>query len=135
MGSEEVDEILGDLKYGSKDPTVFFNNPRYGLHHNTVTSHNLQRFIPNLYWATVLGPPYVELFGKELLLGAPAFKTAELDEGRIYMQLSPDPMDFVANYPLQNNARRIVREYLGHDAFLNYTLPLDHRYTVPTFRF
>jgi len=42
MGSEEVDEILGDLKYGSKDPKLFFNNPRNGLHLNVVTSHDIR---------------------------------------------------------------------------------------------
>jgi len=75
------------------------------------------------------------MFGKGLLLGSPAFKTAELAVGSIYMQLSPSPSDFVSNYAFQSNARRIVREYLGHNAFLDYSLPLDHQYTVPTFRF
>jgi hypothetical protein len=32
----------------------------------------LQRYIPDLYWFTILGPPYVRLFGRDRLLEAPA---------------------------------------------------------------
>jgi len=134
MAQEEVAEILGDLANGVSNPRLLFDNPRNGLHRNIVTSHHLQRFLPNLYWATIFGPPYVDLFGKELLLTAPAFQVTELAEKCVYMQLSPNPLDFASDYASQNRSRQHIKDYLDHDAFLDYSYPLDHRYSVPTFR-
>lgn len=105
-------------------------NVRLGL---GVNSSQLRRSIPNLYWATVFGPPYVELFGRELLLSAPAPVVKELDYGGIYIQLSDNILDFRDRFEEVDAVRRRVKEHLNHNAFYDRSLGPDHVYNVPVF--
>jgi hypothetical protein len=60
---------------GTRDPSLF------------VPSIKLRtKYIPDVYWLTFFGPPYVKLFGRERLLSAPAYKVEELSYGGISLQ-------------------------------------------------
>src|SRR6476619_5796824 len=46
-----------------------------------VVTHRLKKYLPDIYWMTVFGAPYVRLFSQELLLSAPAYQVQELENG------------------------------------------------------
>ncbi len=99
-----------------------------------VSTHKLIRYIPDLYWLTVFGSPYVEGFGRERLLSAPAHRVTELEYGGIMLQLSESPMDFVTDPVRLATIRRDVKQYLNPNAFFDESLPTGHTYDVPQFR-
>jgi len=41
----------------------------------------VSRALPGLYWINYLGPPYVELIGRQRLLAAPAWSVRALGDG------------------------------------------------------
>ncbi|TAK30235.1 MAG: hypothetical protein EPO21_19615 [Chloroflexota bacterium] len=47
------------------------------------------RKIAYLFWANFFGPPYVERYGRDFLLGAPGWRVEELSDGGILYVLSP----------------------------------------------
>ena len=49
----------------------------------------LKRKLKYINWVNVFGPPYVQKYGREFLLGLPGHKVEELPDGSIYHQLSP----------------------------------------------
>jgi hypothetical protein len=53
-----------------------------------AASQDLQRRIPELYWATVLGAPYLEMFGKDRVLAAPGYSTASLSSEAVLLQIT-----------------------------------------------
>lgn len=99
-----------------------------------VATHRLVRYIPDLYWATVFGPPYIELFGKERLLSAPAPVVEELDESHIYIQLSESPLDLLDDFATVDKVRRRVKDHLNNDAFFDLNASQGHTYNAPKFR-
>jgi len=52
-----------------------------------IASKDIQQCIPDVYWLTVFGPPYVRLFGRDKLLAAPVYKAAALTDGIVILQL------------------------------------------------
>lgn len=79
-----------------------------------VTTQVLSRGLPDVYWGTVLGPPYVKLFSREVILSAPAFSVTELRSGAIYIQLTAAYTD---SDQAITSARERLKEHLGPDAF------------------
>ena len=92
-----------------------------------VTTHQLRKYIPDLYWVTVFGEPYVELFGKERLLSVPAYLVKELDYGGVWIQLCESPLEFVSDYERVNRSRQQAKEHLGLNAFFDFTKWLSAR--------
>src|SRR5690349_21579133 len=39
-----------------------------------LSTHRLNESLPDLYWLTILGKPYIELFGRDRVLSSPAHK-------------------------------------------------------------
>jgi hypothetical protein len=58
-----------------------------------VTTHLLKKYIPDIYWVTMFGKPYVDLFSRERLLSAPAYSARELANGSISIQLTEFPSE------------------------------------------
>ncbi len=82
-----------------------------------VVTHELRHCLPDIFWGTVFGPPYVALFGKEKLLNAPVFAAEQIAENMVYIQLTQDITD-VANDPAAMALhRKAFKDYLGVDAF------------------
>lgn len=82
-----------------------------------LSTEKLKRGLPNLFWLTLLGPPYVKLFGRERLYDAPAENVDYLDDDLIALQLSPSWSDIGAHYAAVDGTRELCRRHLGEDAF------------------
>ena len=82
-----------------------------------LTTHVLRHWLPDIFWGTVFGPPYVALFGKDRLLSAPAVVAEEIATNMVYIQLTDNIAD-VANDPVHMTlCRKTFKDYLGVDAF------------------
>ena len=82
-----------------------------------VTTWDLRKGLPDLYWGTVFGKPYVELFGAERLAQVPVARREELAPGVFYLQLTDDLEDVRARPQLVEQARAVAKQSLGIDAF------------------
>jgi hypothetical protein len=111
--------------------------------HLFVTTHLLRHWLPDMLWATVLGPAYVRMFGKERVLSAPAYLVEELGPETIYLQLTPKLSDINERFVDVMAARQRVKMHLGIDAFFQSALAYDWRkhpesagkvFRVPEFR-
>jgi hypothetical protein len=98
-----------------------------------VTSHVLWKFVPDIYWMTVFGKPYVKVFSRERLLSCPAHRTHELDNGSIIIQLTPELTDAAADETAFEGARQRARSHLDNDAFFDPLKGSDYQYRVPEF--
>jgi hypothetical protein len=98
-----------------------------------ISTHQLRKYLPNLTWATVFGAPYVELFGREKVLSAPAFLVQEMHENIFYVQLSENFSDFKSQYQEINTTRQAVKKHLGVNAFFDPEASESQIYKVPSF--
>ncbi len=84
----------------------------------------LKRKLKYINWVNIFGPPYVEKYGREFLLGLPGYRIEELPDGGIFHQLSPT---FVAHDLKAARAlRREVVEYCAR-AGLKVTCKAPYR--------
>lgn len=117
----------------------------------------LTRWLPDLRWAQVFGPPYVRLFGMEKLLSVPAYKVEEIGPETVYLQLSESLFDMHEQYEAVDAERQKVKAHLDDNIFFdlkksryylerkndtgprcrtaNQILPEDHIYRTPLFEF
>lgn len=124
-----------DIAQGIVNGTVFCLNPAKRRYSLTVTTKELLQYIPDIYWATVLGLPYVQHFGREKILSTPAFIIRELSNGSIYLQISETPLDLETSPAKLNLIRQAIKEHLNQNSFFDPAAPADHIYSVPNFRF
>jgi hypothetical protein len=85
-----------------------------------LATHRLREGLPDLPWATLFGPPYVELFGRERLLNTPAAHVEQL-AGGVYMQLTPKITDVAVSREMYLATQKAAREHLDSGAFLGET--------------
>jgi len=93
-------------------------------------SRKLQQLIPDIYWLTVFGAPYVKMFGRERLLSTPVFK-AEAQGEQVVLQLTPSIED-VRNATAYEEVKKRVKAHLGEDAFFMPGKPEDFPYRHPS---
>jgi hypothetical protein len=94
---------------------------------------NLRRAIPDLYWATFLGPEYVNMFGLERVLSTPCHSVEIMSDGGALITLAPSPLDY-SNEPTHFEAlRERAKKHLGIEAFSEGDI--FHIGKVPEFRF
>lgn len=122
-----------DLEMAFANGTGACLDPQRKRYHLIVTSGDLRQYVPDLYWATVLGPAYINHFGKDRILSSPAPIVKELDGDHILLQLSDSPLDLETNYSRVNAVRRGIKEHLNTNSFFNMNAPEDHVYNVPVF--
>ncbi len=79
----------------------------------------LERSLPDIYWRTYFGQPYIEEIGRERLLSAPAFRVFPAGENLVGIQLTEDPLDAVRFAQAFLAARDRVRQHLGNDLFFH----------------
>lgn len=72
---------------------------------NAFIPDNLCVRCPALKWRTYFGPPYIELLGRDTLLGAPCFKTEEVGDcvvlqlaETVFDEIPPSARDSVVDY-------------------------------------
>jgi hypothetical protein len=82
-----------------------------------VTTWDLRKGLPDLYWGTVFGGPYVELFGARRLAEAPVARCGEIAPGMFYLQLTDDLDDLRERPELVQRVRAEAKRFLGLDAF------------------
>ncbi len=75
-----------EIDRGRRNGTITALNRKGTKFSFLLASKDLQKRIPDLYWMTVFGKPYVEMFGEEKLLSAPAFRSDRLSNGLIALQ-------------------------------------------------
>jgi hypothetical protein len=98
-----------------------------------VTTHLLRRYIPDIYWTTVFGDPYINLFSRARLLTAPAYRVRELANGSILIQLTEhldESDEALRSYQTQ---KALVKRHLNCDAFFSPEKGTDHQYSIPNF--
>jgi hypothetical protein len=100
----------------------------------SVTTHELKKNIPDLYWATVLGTSYSRLFGESKLRSVEGlYRLEELNPGQFYIQMSQRLSDLETDFELLSKRRGLVKEYLNSNAFFDPSNPPSHRYSSPVF--
>ncbi len=85
-----------------------------------LTTHCLREGLPDVPWAMLYGPPYVDLFGRERLLKTPAAHVEET-AGGVYVQLTPTAADVAVGRKSYLAAQQAAKEYLNSGAFLGET--------------
>jgi len=98
-----------------------------------LSSFIMRENLPNLYWLTVFGAPYVALFGRERLLSTPAAKAQALGGECISIQLTEDLMDCRREPDRVEAARTLAKRHLNSNAFFDPQLNPNHLYATPTF--
>jgi len=109
----------------------------YGyMRHEVVASGRigltLERGLPGIYWANFFGPLYVEFFGREKFLSAPAYFKEELPDGGFLLLTAPSPLDY--GRPEVRALEEALMDHLGRDAFFEKARP-DKLCRVPQFTF
>lgn len=89
---------------------------RHTMPFGSLTTHHLREGLPDMPWAMLFGPPYVELFGRERLLATPAARVEPIGGG-VYVQLTGAPADVAKKRDDYLAAQRTAKEHLDHDAF------------------
>ena len=85
----------------------------------SIYTHTLRHWLPDLYWGTVFGKAYVDMFGLDCLLSAPAYEVKQLSDEAVYLQLSPNLQDLHDDFDAVQAVRDAVKDHLGRDAFFN----------------
>ncbi|EOQ98269.1 hypothetical protein LEP1GSC195_1470 [Leptospira wolbachii serovar Codice str. CDC] len=98
-----------------------------------ITSFVLKKYIPNLYWFTILGPTYVNFFGKKRIEETPCFKVIKISECCYGLQLTENLMDLKNNFEYFNQIRTKAKTHLGTSAFFDLKLGRDYKYSTPDF--
>ena len=122
-----------EIPKGRKNESIAYLNTAHTEKHLYVVSHDLVKFLPDIYWTTVFGRPYVQLFSRERLLSCPAYRVKELDNGSIVIQLTPELKDIIVEEAAFERVRQEARNHLNNDAFFDLAKGLDYPYRVPEF--
>lgn len=77
----------------------------------------LERGLPDLGWATLLGPAWTTLIGPDRLATTPAHAVTELVPDTWLLQLTPDPDDVHHDHDAFTHARTLATHHLGPDLF------------------
>jgi len=80
-------------------------------------THLLRHWLPDVFWGTVFGPPYVRLLGKDRLLSAPAYLVEELGAETIYVQLTENLTDVVEDGNAIQSFRTAFKQHFRDDVF------------------
>lgn len=86
----------------------------------------MKRRLKHIGWVNFFGPPYVERYGRDFLLGLPGYKTEVLPDGGVFHQLSPT---FVAADEAE--AKRLQREVIAYCRRHGYKVTCFAPYVIP----
>ncbi|MBR1086705.1 hypothetical protein JQ621_04365 [Bradyrhizobium manausense] len=120
-----------DIDVGLATETVAFLDAKRSKKSLFLTTHVLNKYLPDIYWITVFGKPYVDLFSRGRLLSAPAFQVRELSNGSILMKLFEDissceEMDY-------EKRKREVKQHISASAFFDLSKATSYIYSAPEF--
>ncbi len=122
-----------EIPRGRANKSISFLDRARTEKHLYVVTHHLSKSLPDVYWMTLFGKPYVELFSRERLMSCPAYRVKEMDNGSIVVQLTPELKDITADEATFERVRQDARNHLDNDAFFDLAKGIDYRYRVPEF--
>lgn len=122
-----------DVKYGMQCGTVQQLDSKGTRFNLSVTTQDLLGGLPDLYWATIFGPAYIRLFGRETILSAPAPFVRELSEDALYLQLSEQIGDLKTHHAEVHAVKERVKSHLNKNAFFDPESSAAHQYSTPHF--
>jgi hypothetical protein len=82
--------------------------------------------LKHIAWVNFFGPPYVEKYGREFLLGLPGYRTELLPDGGVFHQLSPT---FVGGDEAE--AHRLRQEVVAYCRRHGYKVTCFAPYVIP----
>jgi len=94
---------------------------------------DINRALPDIYWANFLGPEYVDMFGNQKVFSAPCHSVERLSDGGALLLVSPSPKDYLEDLNGFEKDRERLKNYLGLEAF--DTGEINYRGKVPKFRY
>ena len=100
-----------------------------------LASKDIQQRMPELYWASVFGDPYLKMFERDRLLSTPGFAVESLSNGAVLLQLTDKLADVAERPGVFDDARAQAKVHLGIEAFFQPDLADSHVYRVPFFEF
>lgn len=98
-------------------------------------SLKIRQGLPGLYWLTVFGRPYINLFGYDRLLETPAKAVQELSNGSVKIKLTNFLRDDKESWQEFRQVRERCKDHLGRRAFLDHSARHVGDYQVPQFQF
>ncbi len=122
-----------EITRGRESGSVFFLNTAMTEKNLFVPTPVLKRYIPDVYWITLFGAPYIRLFSRERLLSAPVHRVDELENGSIILQLTGHLDDTVTEEAAFERLRSSVRKHLDCDAIFDEKKGPKCGYRVPQF--
>jgi hypothetical protein len=105
-----------EIDFGRRNRTAWNLDKKATRFFFAIHSQFLQQCLPDVYWLTIFGPPYVKLFGEEKILSAPASQTEVIGQKMVLMQLTPRLED-VRNTATFRDLKSRVKAHLGADTF------------------
>jgi hypothetical protein len=99
----------------------------------TITTHQLRQGIPDLYWLTLFGKPYVTLFGRERILSSPNAIIEEPKHDLFSIQLSENISAVATNSDELFQTAQRIKQHLNNNAFFDNELGRNYAYNVPDF--
>lgn len=101
-----------------------------------VTTRDLNESLPDLYFGTFFGRPYIDLFGASKLKSVSGCYSNEfLHNDLFYLQICEEISDVENDFARFDRLRENARLRLDSDAFWDRSLDSSHRYNTPTFSF
>jgi len=112
-----------EIEAGRRNGAVLALDRRATRFTFSISSRDIRMCIPDVYWMTVFGAPYVKMFGRDRLLSAPVHTAETLVEAAISLQFTPSLEDVRADASLFAETKRRLKEFLGEDAFFAVERP------------
>jgi hypothetical protein len=128
-----VEQIVDGLRQKARVKgfaSVLLNIEIIGL--STV---QLRKCLPNLYWLNIFGKPYVNLFGFEKLYSTNCEKVSTLPYGGVALTLSQGIADTAEGWQEFEQIREKCKCHLGADFFPDSSLPSSQKCCTPEFGF
>jgi hypothetical protein len=147
--SSKLDQYLTVVKrlyFGLGASYGFVNTHEMGQHFDKQGKEygiaiDLRRALPDIYWANLFGPEYVEMFGERKIMSAPGHRVEKLPDGGVLLTLTSSPFDFDTDRERFENRRVQLKQHLGIEAFDPSdwnpfeTADWTHHGRTPNFRF
>jgi hypothetical protein len=75
---------------------------------------DLWKRLPDVAWATILGGPYVSMFGQTRVLSTPCSRVERLGPNHFWLEATNSPFE-----PVPEDVRSMIRAHLGEESFMS----------------
>jgi hypothetical protein len=116
-------DAIADLEFG-------FVSSRKEHRRRSFPGKLTQR-LPGVYWATLFGGAYIDLFGLEKLLSAPCDRIQRLTGSKVLLIARPHPLD--SSLTEADTVADAIKVHLGSDAFASREHPYG-KGLIPEFK-